>query len=112
MNKKADMPWWLNLMIIAVIFLLIWLEIYGKIFSGFSENTTKTLLEQKLEACKAKWDKGQLDGTPYPDRDSDHLPDYCDNCPYNPNFGSEVNDKDGDLFPVPTDTNLQKLSKD
>ncbi|MEA2036595.1 MAG: hypothetical protein U9O94_03750 [Nanoarchaeota archaeon] len=99
LHKKGGMPWMMNLMIIAALFFVLWTFTAGNLFAGFSEETTKSLVEQRLEGCKAKGDKGQLDGSSYPDWDEDGLPDSCDNCPRTPNFGDDVEDKDGDNFP-------------
>lgn len=106
LNKKGiegGSAWVVAALILAMIALAVILFGSGRIFGGFSEQTTAGLVEQKLEACKNKGERGQLDGTPYPDKDLDGLPDYCDNCPYTPNFGDEVEDKDGDGFPFPKD---------
>ena len=102
-SKKAGegLPWWFSLMTIAAVFLLVWLLISGKVFSGFSEDVTKKAIEQKLDVCKLKYEKSISEGVPLPDKDNDGLPDSCDNCPNTPNLGEYVEDKDGDLFPAP-----------
>ncbi len=99
-NKKGELPWWLILLIMALAVLVVWAFLSGRIFKGFSEQSTEKLVEQKLEACKTKGEKGKLDGTQYPDYDEDGLPDICDNCPKTPNFGDEVKDDDNDNFPA------------
>ena len=101
LNKKGAMPWWMNLMIIAVVFILVWLVISGKIFGGFSQQTTERLVQQKIDSCRLKGETWVLDGVPFDDYDKDGLPNYCDNCPLTPNSGSLVEDKDGDGFPIP-----------
>ncbi|GAG23894.1 unnamed protein product, partial [marine sediment metagenome] len=43
--KKGEMQFWMILMIAALFLLFVWFFISGKVFGGFSEQTTASLVE-------------------------------------------------------------------
>lgn len=106
-NKKAQeggVNWLIVSLTIAAVVLILVFVWLGRTSGNFSEQTIAKQFEQKLEACIAKGETGQLDGTPYPDTDKDGLPDYCDNCPALHNFDRDITkDEDIDGFPEPKD---------
>ena len=101
MNKKGDMNFFMMLMAASILFFLLWVFVFKPVFFSSSEEFGKDLLDLKLRACKAKFDRGRIDGSSYPDKDGDGLGDDCDNCPDTPNFDEAiVTDEDGDGFPA------------
>ena len=110
-NKKGGegVPWWTVLMIIAVVVGAIMIVIFGRGASNLSKEVIAKQIEQKLSACKSKGERGQLDGTSWPDKDKDGLPDHCDNCPDLNNFDPDIaKDEDGDFFPYPIAKNQKE----
>ncbi len=104
-SKKADISYFMMSMVaVALLFavaFIIWggpVEFFQKTFGGITS-------EQKLEICKLKYNDNS------DDYDGDKIPNSCDNCPFTPNFGPDVEDTDNDGFPIPVDPKNQVVWK-
>ena len=90
--------------LVALIVLAVVLFGASPILGGFNKETRAKMVDQNIKSCEVKGTELETDGKSFSDYDGDGLPDYCDNCPFTPNFGADVEDKDGDGFPVPIDS--------
>lgn len=91
-NKKASegMPWYMMMMIVAVLGGAVILGIAANPFSVVHAQSKGELLDIQIKNCVAKSTATQ------PDFDSDGLPDFCDPCV---DLGLVASDIDGDQVP-------------
>jgi len=98
-------------LLLALVLVSVVLYIFFRPTTAVAKGLTEIQIEQKIDACEVKGQRLEGRGE-LRDRDQDGLPDDCDNCPFTPNWGDEVEDMDGDGFPIPIDPAQQKPSSE
>ncbi len=96
MNKKADVPWVLIGMILALITLVVILAIAYNPFTFAKTTFQSQISEQKARLCAVQGKQAEIlppDRRP-PDADKDGYPDSCDFC-WNGDDGRDVKPADG-----------------
>lgn len=106
MDKKADVPFMVIMMIAAVTVLFVLLLIAGKVFNPAATQITEQQITIHMSACKLKGiqlgaEKVKvLEELSYPEA-VDKYPNSCDVCPYGKSGVDE--DEDGDGIPKTCD---------